>query len=108
MEKKYYVYILANKSNMVLYIGVTNDLTQRITHKKGFVANFVNQFDINRLIYAEKFDKKKYALQRANEICSWSRAKKDCLIGVYGKYFNFGQQIYSRYMPFNFWGDCSH
>ena len=89
MEKKYYVYILANKSNMVLYIGVTNDLTQRITHKKkGFVANFVNQFGINRLIYSEKFDKKKYALQRANEICGWSRAKKDWLISEVNPCFN--------------------
>ena len=51
-EHCYYVYILTNKNNEVLYIGVTNNLLQRIyQHKNKIFKGFTEKYNLNKLVY---------------------------------------------------------
>jgi len=50
----YYVYILTNKSNNVLYVGYTNDLGRRITeHKNKLIEGFTSKYNVSKLVYYE-------------------------------------------------------
>jgi hypothetical protein len=52
-----WVYILTNKPNGTLYIGVTNDLPRRIhEHRTGAVSGFTKRYDLKLLVYAERHD----------------------------------------------------
>ena len=52
----FYVYIVTNKNNTVLYIGVTNDLQRRIKeHKSKIIAGFTKKYNVDKLIYFEHF-----------------------------------------------------
>jgi putative endonuclease len=65
-----YVYILTNRPNGILYVGVTNDLICRVfEHRSGFVDGFTKQHGLKRLVYFEKF-------QREHNIKHWPRAWK--------------------------------
>ncbi len=81
MSKQYFVYILTNYTNAVLYIGVTNDLIKRIwEHKQKFVVGFTGKYHIWKLIYYEVFDDIKNAITREKQIKNWRREKKLTLI----------------------------
>src|SRR5882724_1731825 len=68
-----WVYILTNRRNGILYVGVTSDLVRRIfEHRSGFVDGFTKRYGLKRLVYFEQFD----AIQRENNIKHWSRAWK--------------------------------
>ena len=79
--KQYYVYILTNKSNRVLYIGVTNDLARRILeHKQKRIKGFTQKYNCTKLVY---FEETKYihdALRREKQLKNWHRAWKIDLI----------------------------
>ena len=63
----YYIYILTNKSNTVLYIGVTNDLEGRIwEHKEKVYKGFTSKYQINKLVYFEEFQRIQDAIAREN------------------------------------------
>jgi putative endonuclease len=52
-----YVYILTNRPNGTLYVGVTNDLIRRVfEHRSGFVDGSTKQHGLKRLVYFERFD----------------------------------------------------
>jgi len=52
-----YVYVLTNRPNGILYIGVTNDLVHRVfEHRSGFIEGFTKRYGLKRLVYFEKFD----------------------------------------------------
>lgn len=52
-----FVYILANKTNKVFYIGVTNDLIRRIwEHKNHVVKGFTKKYNVEKLVYYEKYE----------------------------------------------------
>ena len=71
------VYILASKQNGTLYVGVTSDLVRRIfEHRSGFVDGFTKQYGLKRLVYFERFDDIRDAIQREHNIKHWSRAWK--------------------------------
>ncbi len=54
-ERNYYVYILTNWNNRVLYIGVTSDLTKRLNeHKNKVVNGFTEKYNVNRLVYFQE------------------------------------------------------
>ena len=57
--KNYYVYMLTNKSNQVLYTGVTNNLERRIIeHRTGQASSFTQKYKLHKLVYFEHgFDK---------------------------------------------------
>jgi putative endonuclease len=72
-----YVYILTNRPNGILYVGVTNDLVRRVfEHRSGFVDGFTKQYALKRLVYFERFDDIRDAIQREHNMKHWSRAWK--------------------------------
>ena len=80
-EKIYYVYILTNKMNTVLYVGVTGDLTRRIyEHKEGLVEGFTKRYNVHKLIYFESFESPSNAIKREKQLKGWSRERKLSLI----------------------------
>jgi putative endonuclease len=81
MEKQYYVYIMTNKRNTVLYTGITNDLGKRTyEHKEKLVEGFTKKYNINKLIYYEVSNDVESAISREKQIKSGSRAKKINLV----------------------------
>jgi len=72
-----YVYILTNRPNGILYVGVTNDLVRRVfEHRSGFIDGFTKRYGLKRLVYFEIFDDIRDAIQREHNIKHWSRAWK--------------------------------
>ncbi len=81
MNKYYYIYILTNANNSVLYTGVTNDLRRRICeHKKKMVEGFSKRYNLTKLVYYEVTIDVRSAIQREKQIKSGSRANKIKLI----------------------------
>jgi putative endonuclease len=78
---QYYVYILTNKNNKVLYIGVTNDLERRIyEHKNKLVEGFTKKYNLNKLIYYEMTEDISSAIEREKQLKNWHRDWKINLI----------------------------
>ena len=76
-----YVYILASAPNGVLYVGVTNDLERRVyEHRNGLVAGFTKKYSVKRLVYFERYDDIRTAIQRERNMKHWSRKWKVRLI----------------------------
>lgn len=66
-RKQYYVYIMANKINTVLYTGVTSDLKKRIwEHKEKVIDGFTKKYNINKLIFFEMHNDPENAILREN------------------------------------------
>lgn len=81
MKQSSYVYILSNKWNTTLYIGVTNNLIKRIwQHKQKFVAGFTQKYQIDKLVYFEQFEGMEQAIEREKQLKGGSRKKKTDLI----------------------------
>ncbi len=78
----HYVYILANKTRTVLYIGVTDNLERRIQEHRdrSNPDSFTSRYYLNRLIYYERFSDIRVAIAREKQLKKWSRAKKVNLI----------------------------
>ena len=80
-EKAYYVYLLTNWNNKVMYVGVTNDLERRIyEHKEKVVKGFTQKYNVNKLVYYEQTSDIVEALNREKEIKKWRRDKKNRLV----------------------------
>ena len=81
MSNQYYVYILTNKSNRVLYVGVTNDLIRRVYEHKGkFVEGFTKKYNVDKLVYYEVCEDIESAILREKQLKDGSRLKKMRLI----------------------------
>ena len=77
----YYVYILSNWSDSVLYIGVTSNLQRRLyEHKNHLVDGFTNQYNVEKLVYFEQTSNVYAALEREKQLKRWRREKKNALI----------------------------
>ena len=77
----YYVYMLANYYNTVLYIGVTNDLNRRLyEHKNNLVPGFTSKYRVHKLVYFETTGDVRVAIEREKQLKGWTRAKKEALI----------------------------
>jgi len=77
----YYVYIMTNKSNKVLYIGITNNLERRIyEHKNKTIEGFTSRYNLNKLIYLEHTNDVNSAITREKQLKGWLREKKIALI----------------------------
>ena len=92
------VYILTNKSNSVLYTGVTSDLMNRMFQHKSYSnpASFVSRYKVIKLVYYEEFDDVSEAIRREKQIKAGSRKKKIKLV----------DSINSEWkdLCFDFWG----
>ncbi|MDZ7627562.1 MAG: GIY-YIG nuclease family protein [Parvularculaceae bacterium] len=81
MRGPFYVYILANRKNGTIYVGVTNDLSRRIfEHREGAGASFTKKYGVTKLVYYEAFDRIVDAINREKELKKWRRAWKVALI----------------------------
>jgi putative endonuclease len=81
MDKQYYIYIMTNKNNSVLYTGVTNDLKKRVyEHKEKTVPGFTKKYNIAKLVYYETFSDVQNAISREKQIKGGARADKIDLI----------------------------
>jgi putative endonuclease len=80
-ERSYWVYILANKPNGTIYVGVTNSLERRIwEHKTGAIPGFSRRYGLKFLVHIEEFADIIDAIAREKEIKGWLRKKKTALI----------------------------
>ena len=76
-----YVYIMTNKTNSVLYIGVTNDIVRRVReHKMQQIDGFTKKYNVTKLVYFEEFSDPHTAISREKQLKHWIRAKKIALI----------------------------
>ena len=81
IQNTYYVYFLTNCNKKVLYFGVTNNLSRRLSeHLEGKQSGFTKKYNCNILVYYEEFDYINNAILREKEIKSWRREKKNILI----------------------------
>jgi len=69
MNKDYYIYILTNWTNKVIYIGVTNDLSRRLfEHKNKLCDGFTKKYNVDKLVYYELFNDINDAIRRDKEM----------------------------------------
>ena len=81
MDKEYFVYIMTNHKNTVLYTGVTNDLIRRVyEHKNKLVESFTKRYNLTRLVYYESCGDIESAIAREKQIKGGSRQDKIRLI----------------------------
>jgi putative endonuclease len=81
IAKTYYIYILTNTYNRVLYIGVTSNLKRRIyEHKKQYKEGFTKRYNIDKLVYYEMFEHPLDAIKREKSLKNLLRKKKEGLI----------------------------
>jgi putative endonuclease len=86
MNKQYYIYLMTNKSNNVIYAGVTNNLKRRVyEHKEKLVEGFTKKYNISKLIYYEVFEDAENAIVREKQIKGGSRKKKIELVNSMNK-----------------------
>ena len=88
-DKIGYVYILTNKNNKVLYVGITNNLVKRVyEHKEDLVEGFTNKYKTHKLVYYEFFEDITNAITREKKIKGWLRNKKFELIKGFNPNWN--------------------
>ena len=77
----YYVYVLTNKSNRVMYIGMTNDLERRLyEHKQELIEGFTKRYHVHKLVYFETTTDVRSAIAREKQLKGWRRARKNDLV----------------------------
>ncbi len=77
----YWVYILANRCQGAIYVGVTSDLVRRVwQHRNGEVPGHTQRYSIKRLVHHEAFSEAHLAIRREKSLKRWKRAWKDELI----------------------------
>ena len=76
-----YVYIITNKNNTVLYVGVTNNIVRRIyEHKNKLLPGFSSKYELYKLVYFETFDDETIAIEREKYLKRCYRKTKENLI----------------------------
>ena len=77
----YYVYILTNHNDKVMYVGVTNDLARRIQeHKSELIEGFTKRYYVHKLVYYEQCTDVNAAIAREKQLKGWKREKKNALV----------------------------
>ena len=77
----YYVYMMTNWNNKVLYTGVTSNLERRVyEHRNKLVKGFTAKYNVNKLVYFEYTSDVTSAISREKQIKGWTRQKKNELV----------------------------
>jgi putative endonuclease len=85
---QYYVYILASKPQGTLYVGVTNDLIQRVMeHRSGLVPGFTKKYGVTRLVWYERHGDIREAIAKEKRLKRWCRDWKRTLIETDNPYW---------------------
>ena len=80
-ERSYYVCLLTNRNDRVMYVGVTNDPKRRLyEHQNKLMKGFTEKYNVSKLVYFEQTDDILSALAREKEIKKWRREKKNILV----------------------------
>ena len=78
-DHHYFIYILTNWNNKVIYIGVTNDLQRRIYEQKNkLIEGFTSRYNVNKLVYFGCFADVNDAIRREKVIKKWRKEKQPC------------------------------
>ena len=86
MNRLYYVYIMTNNSDIVLYTGVTNDLKRRAyEHQQKLIRGFTQKYNVTKLVYFEVCNDVEAAILREKQIKAGSRRRKVGLINAINK-----------------------
>ncbi|MBQ9463139.1 MAG: GIY-YIG nuclease family protein [Bacteroidales bacterium] len=96
MYKQYWTYIVSNKYDTTLYIGVTDNIERRLAeHRSGQIPGFTQKYNCNKLVYYETYSDINQAIEREKQLKKWSRMKKDNLIDSINKDRKdlFGEEI---------------
>lgn len=89
LTNQYYVYIMTNEYNTVLYTGVTSDLKRRaFQHQKKLREGFTKKYNITKLVYYEITNDVRSAIEREKQIKSGSRQRKNELVESLNKEWN--------------------
>jgi putative endonuclease len=100
---QYFVYIVTNESKKVLYVGVTNNLPQRIKEhylNKDKQDTFAGKYNCHYLLYFESFKYIDKAIEREKEIKGWTRKRKDALIASENAEWRFlNTDIFEQWPP---------
>ena len=81
MDKAYYVYLLTNWNNRVIYVGVTGNLERRVyEHKNKLHEGFTQKYNVNKLVYYESSCDVMAAIECEKQIKKWRREKKNQLV----------------------------
>jgi putative endonuclease len=84
-----FVYIMSNRRNGILYIGVTSDLVRRCyQHRHHLVEGFTKRHGLTRLVYFEPYDDIRTAIQREKTMKHWPRSWKVRLINGLNREWN--------------------
>jgi len=75
MELPYYVYLLANRKDGTLYLGVTSNIVRRVyEHKQRLAHGFTSRYGVDRLVWFECHDDPVSAITREKDVKKWRRA----------------------------------
>jgi len=101
VSKQYYVYVMTNSRNTVIYVGVTNDLIRRVyEHKEKLADGFTRRYNITKLVYYEVFEDIENAILREKQIKAGSRQKKVQLInGINREWHDLYDELWDRHVP---------
>ena len=81
MPQYSYIYILTNKNNTTLYVGVCEDIIKRVgQHKQKFVDGFTKKYNLSKLVYYEQYEDISEAIKREKQLKGGSRKKKEDLV----------------------------
>jgi putative endonuclease len=94
-DYNFWVYIVTNRNNSVLYIGVINSLSRRSwKHREGHWRKFPARYQCKKLIYYEHYREIRDAIARESQLKKWSRAKKVELINPMNpSWFDLGTDV---------------
>ena len=92
----YYVYMITNKRNTVLYIGVTNNLTRRMyEHKEKLIAGFSEKYNCNKLVWYEHTNSIESAIVKEKQMEIWKREYKENVInGMNPQWKDLSEELY--------------
>ena len=91
----YYVYILTNKTNNVLYIGMTNDIHRRITeHKSEMIDGFSKRYHTHKLVYFEEYGDSMEAISREKQLKGYKH--EDIVIKTWITLYNDNKSLETK------------